>query len=133
MQFLLTDREALETIRNGIRRDDGLLLIRIPKSCFQASDEFQQFTLAFSLDSHTVHWGKHSVRLSPTLFALLQYVHQCGRVSFEDAQDTIWQRETTDTVIYTSCSRLSAKLLNAEIPYSVTTRHGSITLEEVTS
>ena len=131
MQFLLTDREAVEVIRNGVRHSDGLLLIRVPVSCYQESSE-HRLTLVFSSNSHTAHWGKRSTRLSPTLFSLLQYVHQRKRVTFEDAQDAVWQQEIDDTVIRNSCSRLSSRLLDAGIPFALLTRHGSILLEEVT-
>jgi hypothetical protein len=131
MQFLLTDQEAVDAIRNGVRRDDGLLLIDLPASRLRETSERRPI-LTFLSDSQTVRWGKKSARLSPTEFALLRHVYECGRTSFEDGQDAIWGHAVSDVLIRNTCSRLSSRLLNAEIPYAVLTRHGSIILEEAT-
>ena len=132
MQFLLTDQEAIEAIRSGTRHENGCLLIRIPASCLQDSAE-RQYALVFNTDSQTVHWGTRSARLSPLLFSLLQYMHHYGRASIEAVQDAVWQREIEDPVVRNACSRLSSRLLDARIPFSIPVRRGNIFLEEATS
>ena len=129
MQFLLSDQEAIDAIRNGKRRDNGLLLIRIPAVHLQDTDE-SHYTLNFSPDSHTVHWGKRSMRLSPTLYSLLHYLTTRNHASFEQLQDEIWGKRVSDDVIYKAISRLSSRLLDAEIPWACFTRQSSVILEE---
>ena len=128
MQFLLTDQEAIDAIRNGIRRDDGRLLVRLPLSCFQSSEH--PVTLTFSADSLTAHWGKRSTRLSLTEFALLQLLCQQGRLSFEAAQGSVWKQSISDVAIRMACSRLSTRLFDAGIPFAILTRNASILLEK---
>jgi DNA-binding response OmpR family regulator len=130
MQFVLTDNEAVEFFRAAVRRDDGMLLFDIPATRLLENNE-RRPRLAFTRDSRTVHWAKRSARLSQREFDLLYHVHEHGRVSFEDAQDAVWHRPVSDSGLRTTCSRISVRLLDAEIPFAILTRNGGILLEEV--
>jgi len=130
MQFLLTDQDALEAIRTGIRRDDGLLLIDLPVNSLQDTNDLP-LRLQFSPDSHTVHWGKSSLRLSPTLYSLLHYLNIRNRVTFEELQDVIWGKRISDNAIYQAASRLSSWLIDAGIPWTCFTRQSAVILEKI--
>jgi len=132
MQFALTDNEAVEFLRTSIRRDDGMLLIDIPDSHL-ASANTSRPHLSFAKNSRTVHHGSQSARLWNKEFGLLQYIYEHGRTSFEEAQDAVWHRNVSDATIRKTCSRLSTRLLDADIPLAVLTRNGGILIEEVLS
>jgi DNA-binding response OmpR family regulator len=129
MQFVLTDNEAVEFIRTAVRRNDGTLLFDIPANRLLENSE-RRPSLAFTPETRTVCYGQHNVRLAPKEFALLQHVHQYGRVSFEEAQDAVWHHSIGDHVLRNTCSRISTRLLDAKIPFAALTRNGSIILEK---
>jgi DNA-binding response OmpR family regulator len=132
MQFLLTDNEAVEFFRAAVRRTDGMLLFDVPANHLLENSE-RRPRLTFTHGSRVVHWEGRSARLSEKEFDLLCHVHKHGRVSFEDAQDAVWHKQTSDATLRNTCSRISTRLLNADIPFAILTRTGGILLEEVLS
>ena len=124
MRILLDDREVLDAIRNGVRRDDGLLEIELPAHCLREADQ-RHCVLSFVAESRTVQYGRRSVRLSPREFALLSHLHLCGRTSFTELRSSIkwdkgeWSEGTSKGAIQKACSDLSLKFLEAEIPLTI--------------
>lgn len=132
MRLLLTEqeaREAIAAIANGIRRDDGFVQVDLSFLAISHSSS-QRPTLTLSPDSRTVRCGKRSARLSGRLYALLCLLcDNDGKVGVEVAQDAVWRKEVSDSLIRQTCSNLSEKLFNSNIPYAVVTRRGQILLE----
>jgi hypothetical protein len=135
MQLLLSESEAkqaLEAIQNGLRQDNGNLLVDLPSLSSDLA-ETPGPVFQFLSDSQTVRYGRQSVHLSPTLFSLMQCIYEHGRIGFEAVQDFAWKRETSDIAIRRACSRLSEKLMDAGIQYVAVTTRGHIVLEETIS
>jgi DNA-binding response OmpR family regulator len=130
MQFVFTDNEAVEFFRAAVRRRDGLLLFDIPARHLLEGSKSRPH-LTFADDSRTAQWEGRSARLSEKEFDLLRHVYKHGRVSFEDAQDAVWRQSISDSGLRSTCSRISTRLLNANIPFAILTRNGGILLEEV--
>jgi len=130
MQFLLSDTEAVDMMRAAVRRTDGRLLIDLPDTSL-ASVRINKPHLQFSALSRIVRYGQQGLRLSSIDFSLLRHLHEHGRVTFEEAQDAVWGKNVSDGAIRKACSRLSERLLDADIPLAILTRHGAILLEEV--
>ena len=132
MQFLLSDTEAVDLLRTAIRRTDGMLVLDIPDTRL-AGVRINKPHLRFDPKSRTVQYGSQSIRLSKIDFSLLSYLQEHGQATFEEAQDAVWGRNVNDSAIRKACSRLSERLLDADILFAILTRHGSILLEEVSS
>ena len=130
MLFILTDSEAIDLLRTAVRRTDGLLAIDIPASRLQEAGE-KMAVLTFSETSKTVHCGRLNVRLSPLQFALLRCVYERERVGFEELQDEVWKEKTTDGAIRAGCSKLNAKLLEANFPVELLSHHGCVSLANI--
>lgn len=129
MRFVLSDQEILEALRSGERRSDGYLVIDIPDGRLQGIHK-STVVLSFSDESRTVNYGKRSLRLSPKQYALLKTVHEHGQSSFEDLQDSVWPGNATDNAVRLTCSKLSAKLADAEIPLVITSQRGRVSIED---
>jgi len=130
MLFILTDSEAIDLLRTAVRRTDGLLAIDIPASRLQEAGE-KMAVLTFSEESKTVHCGRLSVRLSPMQFALLRYVYERERASYEELQDAIWGGTTTDDAIRRIVSKLNTKLLEHGFPAELLSHHSRVSIERV--
>lgn len=130
MQFLLSDQEALDALRNGIRQADGRLLIDLPETFLFACGRSVP-SLVFNADVNSVSAGGRTMRLSPTQFALLRLLHQKKRVTFEDAQDGAWKTGASDSTIRAICSQVSAKLSSIGVPLCVSARRGMIYLDSL--
>ena len=75
--------------REAEQRENGLYAVEIPASTLQ-ENAGSRIVLSFDDGARTVHCGRLSARLSPTQFALLQYVYTHSKVGFEEAQDAAW-------------------------------------------
>lgn len=131
MIVLLTDREAqqaINAIANGVRRSDGLVQVDLP---IGSTPTTATPALSFNVLSSTVNSGRCSARLSVTQFALLKYVSDNGRVSFEDLQDVVWKKDTTDGAVRAACSKLNARLLKCGFTCELLVHHGHVSLEEM--
>jgi len=117
-------------MRTAIRRTDGMLLIDIPDTRL-AGVRIDRPHLRFDPKTRTVQYGQQSLRLSKIDFSLLRYLHEHSQATFEVVQDAVWGKPVSDNAIRKACSRLSERLLDADILFAIITRHGSILLEEV--
>ena len=80
----------------------------------------------------TVHCGRLSARLSPTQYALLQYVYTHSKVGSEEAQDAAWGgKEISDGAIRAACSKINARLMERGFKIELSAHHGRISLEEI--
>jgi DNA-binding response OmpR family regulator len=130
MLFLLTESEAIDLLREAVRRPDGLLAIDVPEARLQEAGEPRP-VLTFDATARTVHCGKLSARLSPTQFELLQYVYDNERASYEELQDAIWQQNATDDAIRRVISKLNTKLMDCGFPLEILSHHSRVSIAKV--
>lgn len=130
MRVLLSDREAVDLIRNGVRRADGLLEIDIPPERILTTPDARK-VLTFSAERQEVTWRTVRCRLSAMQLRLLQHCHDHGASTFEAAQDAVWGREVSDGAIRAACSVVNQRLADAGIPCELWTHRGQVQLEWV--
>ncbi len=130
MLFLLSDQDIIAALQRAERRDDGLLALDLPASKLLENASSRP-ALTFSESAKTVHCGRLSTRLSPLQFALLRYVHEHGRVDFEDLQDAAWGKEVSDSAIRAACSSLNGKLCECGLSVEIVCYKGRVSLEEI--
>jgi len=131
MLFLLSDSDVVRLIQRAPRRPDGMLAIDIPVASL-AENVAERPLLTFSEESRTVNQCELSARLSPTQFGLLRYVYTHGRTGFEELQDSVWRSaKVSDGSIRTACSKVNAKLAEADFRVELSAHHGRVSVEAI--
>lgn len=128
--FLLSDSDIINAVKDSERQLDGFLSLCLPTELIQ-EQATKRVNLLFNKSAKTVHYGVLSARLSPLQFALLQYIYDNGRASFEDIQDHVWMRAVSDSAIRRAVSYVNEKLLSCGFACELLSRHSKVSIESV--
>ena len=128
MRFLLSDSELVSALQSVVRHTDGRVTLDLPASKLLENASARP-PLMFDASSRTVHCGSLSARLSPTQFALMQYVNERGTACFETLQDEVWGEPTTDGAIRAACSKINATLCDRGFSIELSAHHSRVSIE----
>ena len=134
MQVLLSEQEvsaAMDSLQNAIKQPNGKLLVDLQLIISSPAPHIPSIVL--DPESRTVQYGRRSVRLSPVHFAFLSCVIREKRATCELLLDEVWGRQVSDVTIRATCSRVTNKLLESDIPYTLVMRRSVVSLEQITT
>lgn len=125
MRVCLTPTELADILSGLIRDETGMVCLEIPDACI--AREAPRLIIA---NPNIVRYGNRHAVLTPTQHAVIHFVLLHGlSASQQDVIDAVWMgKDISQSEIRKVCSKISVRLLNAGIPFSVSAAVGHVTI-----